>query len=125
MEFDFKDHYIGYNGHPKFIVNKIIEDEAIRVVIQKYEMILFTNKGDLLGDPDFGCDLPRLLFQTKLSASSVKRTIKQQIDKYISEISNINYSLDVKFMDDPENYRYDLMKCKKCGQCYNILRIIY
>jgi phage baseplate assembly protein W len=87
-ELDFKDHYIGYVGHPRFVVNKIVEDDLIRVIIQKYEMILFTNKGDLLGDPDFGCDLPRLLFQTKVSAQGVKKIILQQILYVHSEIKS-------------------------------------
>ena len=86
-EFDFKDHYIGYPGHPRFVINKIVEDDAIRVIIQKYEMLLFTNKGELLGDPDFGCDLPRILFQTKVSSQGVKKVILQQIDKYIYRAS--------------------------------------
>ncbi len=105
MELSFKDYYIGYLGHPKFQINKIIEDDTIRVIIQKYEMILFTNKGELLGDPDFGCDLPRLLFQTRVSASNVKLIIKSQIEKYIPEISGISYFLDVTFSEDPENYQ--------------------
>jgi hypothetical protein len=104
-EFDFKDHYIGYKGHPRFIVNKIIEDDVIRVIIQKYEMILFTNKGELFGDPDFGCDLPILLFQTRISAQNVKKIIQNQINKYISELSNTNYQLDVTIVNDPENYQ--------------------
>jgi len=108
VEFDFKDHYIGYNGHPKFIINKIIEDDVIRVIIQKYEMILFTNKGELLGDPDFGCDLPILLFETKISAQNVKRIIQSQIEKYIVEIASTNYDLMVTFTQDPENYQ-DIM----------------
>jgi len=33
-EFDFKDHYIGYEGHPRWVVNKIIEDDVVRVVVQ-------------------------------------------------------------------------------------------
>ena len=104
-ELDFKDHYIGYVGHPRFVVNKIVEDDLIRVIIQKYEMILFTNKGDLLGDPDFGCDLPRLLFQTKVSAQGVKKIILQQIQKYITELSNTNFGLQATFFQDPENYQ--------------------
>jgi hypothetical protein len=104
-ELDFKDHYIGYAGHPRFVVNKIVEDDLIRVIIQKYEMILFTNKGELLGDPDFGCDLPRLLFQTKVSAQGVKKIILQQIQKYIVELSNTNFGLQVTFFQDPENYQ--------------------
>lgn len=104
-DLNFKDHYIGFRGHPKFVVNKIIEDDPIRVIIQKYEMLIFTNKGDLLGDPDFGCDLQRLLFETKVSDVRVKSLISQQIDKYIPEISGINYELDVVFYDNPEKYQ--------------------
>jgi hypothetical protein len=104
-EFDFKDHYIGYKGHPRFIINKIVEDDVIRVIIQKYEMLLFTNKGELLGDPDFGCDLPRLLFQTKVSAQGVRKIILQQIQKYITELANTNFGLQATFFQDPENYQ--------------------
>jgi phage baseplate assembly protein W len=104
-EFDFKDHYIGYLGHPKFIINKIVEDDVIRVVIQKYEMLLFTNKGELLGDSDFGCDLQKLLFETRIAKSGVKTIIIEQINKYIPEIRNINYVLDVQFSTDPENFQ--------------------
>lgn len=104
-EFDFRDFYIGYQGHPKFQINQIITDDAIRVIIQKYEMILFTNKGEVFGDPDFGCDLVKLLHQTQISASAVKKIIIEQIDTYISEISNVDYSLEVSFQEDPENYQ--------------------
>ena len=104
-EFDFKDHYIGYLGHPKFIVNKIVEDDVIRVIIQKYEMLLFTNKGELLGDSDFGCDLQKLLFETRIAKSGVRRIIIDQINKYIPEIEKTNYFLDVEFSTDPENFQ--------------------
>ena len=104
-EFDFKDHYIGYKGHPRFIINKIVEDDVIRVIIQKYEMLLFTNKGELLGDPDFGCDLPKLLFQTRVSAEGVRKIVLQQIRKYVPELSTTNFQLEASFFQDPENYQ--------------------
>ena len=102
---DFKDHYIGYLGHPKFIVNKIIEDDVIRVIIQKYEMLLFTNKGELLGDSNFGCDLQKLLFETRISKSGVRTIIIDQINEYIPEIQNTNYYIAVEFSTDPENFQ--------------------
>jgi hypothetical protein len=102
---DFKDHYIGYLGHPRFIVNKIIEDDIIRVIIQKYEMLLFTNKGELLGDSNFGCDLQRLLFETRIAKSGVRTIIIDQINEYIPEIQNVNYIIDVEFSTDPENFQ--------------------
>jgi len=104
-EFDFRDHYIGHPGRPKYIANKMIEDDAVRVIIQKLEMILFTNKGELLGRPDFGCDLENLLFETRIARSGVIEIIRQQIEDYIPEIRDINYGLDVQFSEDPENFQ--------------------
>jgi hypothetical protein len=102
---DFKDHYIGYLGHPRFIVNKIIEDDVIRVIIQKYEMLLFTNKGELLGDSNFGCDLQKLLFETRIAKGGVRTIIIDQINEYIPELENTNYVIDVEFSTDPENFQ--------------------
>jgi hypothetical protein len=104
-EFDFRDFYIGYEGHPKFTVNKIITDDLIRVIIQKYEMLIFTNKGELLGDPNFGADLERLLYETKISAPAVRSIIIDQINEYIPELKDVNYQLDVTFEEDPERYQ--------------------
>lgn len=108
MELNFKDFYIGYKSHPKFTINKIIEDDIIQVIVQKYETLVFSNKGDLLGDPNFGCDLQKILFQTRLSANNVKKIVIEQIEDYIPEILNIEYSLDIKFVNDSENYQ-DIM----------------
>lgn len=104
-EFDFRDFYIGYEGHPRFTINRIITDDAVRVIIQKYEMLIFTNKGEVLGDPDFGCDLEKLLFETSISAEATQKLINDQIIKYIPEIINIDYTLEVTFEEDPENYQ--------------------
>jgi hypothetical protein len=122
-EFDFRDHYIGYEDHPSFQVNRIITDDAVRVIVQKYEMILFTNKGELLGDPDFGCDLLVLLYQTKISAKATKTIIIEQIDKYIQELNSTSYELDVKFQEDPERYQ-DIMVINFKIKDYEIEAII-
>lgn len=103
--FNFVDFYIGYKGHPRFTSPKFIEDETVRVIIQKYEMLLFTNKGELLGELDFGCDLPILLHETLLSAASIESDIRTQISKYIPELDNINYELTVEINEDPENFQ--------------------
>ena len=51
---DVKDLVIRYPGHPKYQPDRIIEDDEIEVIVQKLEMILFTNKGEVLGDIDIG-----------------------------------------------------------------------
>jgi hypothetical protein len=103
--FNFIDFYIGYPGHPLYRTPDIIEDDVVRVVIQKYEVIIFTNKGELLGDPNFGADLVKLLHETRISSESVEADIKAQIADYIPEIDGLEYELSVEFLEDPERHQ--------------------
>jgi hypothetical protein len=106
--FDFKDFYILYQGHPKYESSEIIEDEVVRVIVQKCEMMLFTNKGEVLGEPDFGASLPELVFQTKVSDITVKSLISEQITRFIPELAQANYYLDIIFVQDPTSFQ-DIM----------------
>ena len=106
--FDFTDFYVLYRGHPKYTTGEVNESEIINVIIQKYEVMLFTNQGEVLGFPDFGAHLLDLLYQTKVSSNFVRDKINQQIQDYIPELFQFNYSLDVVFVQDPENFQ-DIM----------------
>lgn len=101
---DFTDFYIKYPGHPSFNDSNLIEDEIVRVIVQKYESILFTNKGEVLGDPNFGGDLERLLHKTKVSSRYVEKNLNDQIAQYIPELNGIPYELNVSFEPNPNNY---------------------
>ncbi len=103
--FNFTDFYLGYPGHPRFRTPELIEDDAIRVIVQKWEMILFTNKGEVFFDTDFGGDLVYYLHETRLSAETIESDLKSQVAKYISELNNIEYTLKVTFFEDPERFQ--------------------
>lgn len=103
-DFDFTDMYIRFPGGDKYNDISIIEDEIIYVIVQKVYMILYTMKGELLGEPDFGADLYTLLHETKVSSQYVYEQITQQILKYIPELNDIGYTLDVTFSENPYYY---------------------
>jgi phage baseplate assembly protein W len=105
MAFDFSDFYIIYPGHPRFNDVQIIEDDVIRVIIQKWELMIFTNKGELFCDPEFGGDLPKYLHETRLSAETIESELRAQVREYINELESINYTLQVNFYEDPERYQ--------------------
>jgi len=105
MAFDFSDFYIIYPGHPRFNDIQIIEDDVIRVIIQKWELMIFTNKGELFCDPEFGGDLPKYLHETRLSAETIESELRSQVREYITELESINYTLQVNFYEDPERYQ--------------------
>ena len=102
---NFVDFYIRHSGDPYYIENKLTEDDVINVIIQKYQVILFTNKGDVFGDPNFGGDLLSLLYDTNVSANYVETILNDQISAYIPELVSMNYSLKAVFGDDPYNYQ--------------------
>ena len=108
MAFDFTDFYILYQGQPKYDSTELIEDELIRVIVQKYQMVIFTNKGEVLGDPDFGANLEEILFEFRVSEDYVKGKIQEQIETYIPEMLGSSYNLQIVFVQDPENFQ-DMM----------------
>ena len=104
-DFNFVDFYISYEGNPNFRNFELIEDDILRVIIQKWEMIIFTEKGEVFGEPNLGADLPHYLHETKLSAESIKESLNDQISYFIPELDGIDYMLEVEILEDPESYQ--------------------
>lgn len=96
---DIKDLNIRGTKHPKYNSNRILEDRPIEFVIQKLEMILYTNKGDILGDPDFGANLEYYLWSTNVPVSKIERELINQIDTYIPELNNYDYTLNLELFE--------------------------
>ena len=103
--YDFRDFYIRYPGHPEYQSGLLIQDDIISIILQKYEMVLFTNQGELLGDPNFGANLETILYETQVDSTLVKQGIIDQITQYIPELVDMNYVLNVAFTQDPYNFQ--------------------
>jgi len=114
--FDFKDFYILYDGHPKYNSSETEEDDILQMILQKYEVIIFTNQGEVYGEPDLGANLESLIFETKVSAEYVQKVINDQIIQYIPEISGVNYEINCLFTKDPFNYQDILYVNFKIGK---------
>ena len=92
---DVRDFYIKSKEHPNFHSENIIKEYKISSIIQKIEICLLTNKGDLISNPNFGCDLPLYLWSTNVSADFIKDVINNQFKTYIPELFSTNYFLNV------------------------------
>ena len=113
---DVKDLVIRYDGHPKYEANRIVEDDEVEVIVQKLEMILFTNENDVIGE-QVGIGLEYYLWQTKVSVSTIDSRVREQISKYIPELDQLGYSLSVEIFEG--TYR-DIMYLNFVIRGYNI-----
>jgi hypothetical protein len=93
-----KDIYIINQTEPGYEAFKIEERDPLRVLIQKLKMIMFTRKGEILGDPQFGISLEDLLFDFGFSANELKQAFDQQIANYIPEAGAFDLKLEINFV---------------------------
>jgi hypothetical protein len=92
---DRSDFYIKGKRDPNYDEQLLENVTFIDTVVAKVQMILMTNKGDVLGDPDFGGDIPMYLWKTRFPASSIQLSLNDQFQKYIPELSPSDYKINV------------------------------
>jgi hypothetical protein len=118
---DHKDFYIRNKNHPLYEENKVIEDELINVIVQKLEMLIYSNNGDLYGEPLYGSDLEYYLWMTTVPASDIQKKLNKKISVYIPELLDIGYDLKIELF---EGALMDTMKLSFRINEYNINFII-
>lgn len=96
---DIRDFVIRSTTHPRYNYNNITENRPIEVLLQKLENILQSNKGDVFGDPDYGCNLEHYLWRTDAPKESIRRTIYEQVNKYIAELFNYGFEATVELYE--------------------------
>ena len=90
--------YISNQFEPGYDAFKIEERDSVKVLVQKIKMIMFTRKGDILGDSNFGISLEDLLFEFGFSANELKIAFDQQIASYVPEAAYFELKIDVNFV---------------------------
>ena len=90
---DISDLYIKNTKDPNFNPAQIENVTFVDTVMSKIYMILLTNKGDILGNPDFGADIPKYLWKTKFPASTIEAAIRQEFAIYIPELKKEDYKI--------------------------------
>lgn len=96
---DYRDFYLKYPEHPKYNDRLLQTESETEMVVNKIEMILSTNKGDFIGDPDFGANLSHYLWSTRTSADRIRQLVQSQVNKYCPELNSTDYSLKVSIME--------------------------
>lgn len=91
------DFYIKYIGDPNYNATQIQNNGEIEQLITQIETILFTRRTEVLGSPQFGCNLEDLVYSLGSNEFAIKSIIDEQIDLYCPLAQKYKVSADVKF----------------------------
>jgi phage baseplate assembly protein W len=80
----------------KYSPNIIEVTDGLSQLILKIENALFTRKGEVLGVPDFGCNLEDLVFSLVVNASVIEQKISSQIQSYCLLDYDIRFKVNTK-----------------------------
>jgi len=96
-----RDFYMRSEEDPKYKNGILQIADQTEEAINQIKMTLLTEKGSVLGEPDFGIDVNRYLFDFDLDPFGLSNDANIQIDKYVSasKIKNITVEPS-KFTDD-------------------------
>ena len=93
-----KEIYSIPNGETRYKKDVMELTSELDVIIQQVDLLLFTNKGDVLMMPEFGCNLEQYLFETSFNESVIKSIIMNQINTFIYLKGTYTVDVDVSFI---------------------------
>ena len=80
-----RDFYLRSSSDPAFRPNQLEVYDDLESLLQQIKMILFTQKGEVLGEPNFGLDVEKYLFEFSVDPFSLTREAAAQINTYVGE----------------------------------------
>ena len=79
--------------------NVVELNSSLDNIIQQIDLLLFTNKGEVLMMPEFGCNLEEYLFETFYNDEVIKNIIMEQIRTYVLNPFGYEITVDVSFVE--------------------------
>jgi len=90
--------YVKYVGDPNYDPNQVHIENEVQQLVTQIETTLFTNKGEVLGAPDFGCNLEDLIYSLGYNEHQLKSTIDGQLGAYCPLAAKYNVETKISFL---------------------------
>jgi phage baseplate assembly protein W len=70
---------------PKYNPNLLEVSDKLENVLSKVRMLLYTNRGTVIGEPEFGMNLEEFMFDTQIDEQLIRERFYTQLAKYVPE----------------------------------------
>lgn len=94
--------YIKSNEDPNWRPDQLQVDEELAMLLIQIETLFFTQKGDVLGNPEFGLNLEDYVYSFRYNDSMLQGVVKAGIDDYIPLSNNYKVDVEVEFTEETE-----------------------
>ena len=99
-----RDFYLRQTNDPAFRPDQLEVYDDLEGMLQQIRMVLFTQKGEVLGEPDFGLDVEKYLFEFSVDPFSLTREAAAQINTFVGETKKRPITVKpATFADDRAN----------------------
>ena len=99
-----RDFYLRQESDPSFRPGQLEIYDELESALQQIKMTLFTRKGEVLGEPDFGVEVEKYLFEFNIDPLSLSREAGEQINKYVGEARKRSITIKpASYSDDKAN----------------------
>lgn len=75
--------------------------DPLSIVMQKLEMVLFTDVGEVLGATELGCSLEMMLFELNFTTGDVQKRLDEQIRTFVDPKNEFNIVTHMDVVVDP------------------------
>jgi hypothetical protein len=82
---------------PSYNPYQLETTDPVEICIGQLKMLLLTNKGEVMGDPQFGLNLEDLIFSLNISEYSLKKELDLNLKIYVPLFSRLGGSYELKF----------------------------
>ncbi len=110
---------------PKYRADQVEITDDLEATLQGIRMTLFTNRGEVLGDPDFGVSLNNYLFEFSVDPFSVAREAADQINRYVGETRKRKIEVKPSIYADQVSNRDILVLLINVPEIKNDIAIFY
>ena len=120
-----RDFYTRTNEDPRYLDDKVEVSDDLESTIQQIKMTLFTKKGEVLGEPDFGIDLNKYLFEYDIDPMSLSHEATSQVNKYVAEARKRQVTVNPSLYPDDKSNRDILVLLIDIPELKNSIAMFY
>lgn len=100
-----RDFYTREDGDARYQEGRLEISDDLESAIQQVKMTLFTNKGEVLGESDFGLDIEKYLFEYSIDTDAIAKDATMQINKYSGQLTKRPITVDSTIYPDQVSNR--------------------